>query len=596
MVSRNVGIRIWLMAALWSLAITAHARFLLPSDGPLPFRRDRIALDTAAIATMATELETLASSLPDNTPEERWLLAKTLALAIALSESNPTANATIQLDALLKGAPRQKPPEPKLSQSKQSLWLRQRWLETPEAGSDSQVLATLVADILYSADPKHPQAKNPSQPGQSASWEPWIPPLSAYQPPPVANPQKQSPAPRVEQIPAQPTIRLTQASIETISWRRTVVDGKFSWSLEPITLQMTAQTQPQTAKQDEEFLVSIGDSDEYGQATQPLRDSLKTLLKSHHDSLPNGARLRIRAQEIDQAIKAGHPISISAPSAVLASAAISGVKPQALVMGQLDADGVYRIPPAFWEMLLSASTSKPRRIILPESSLTYLNALLALEKPEFFMTHEVLVAKNLRELLRLSAAELDEPAAAAATKFAEIRERMGSRSLRDYIGNPFIRQRLADVLQTAPWHASAKMLLIQASGQRLTMLPTSVLAAEIRRAIEPSAWMAQQSGDFIAPSVASAIGPSYQECDRKLDALERYCERADRPLFERAREVMAAFRAIDRAVKSRGENSIIMEKIREAKKSWWITFQLFQRQLNQTIGESSANGTQPLIN
>ena len=45
------------------------------------------------------------------------------------------------------------------------------------------------------------------------------------------------------------------------------------------------------------------------------------------------------------------------------------------------------------------------------------------------------------------------------------------------------------VMQDFPFHVSAKMLLIQASGNRPLLVARPVLAAEIRRALEPMAWL-----------------------------------------------------------------------------------------------------------
>jgi hypothetical protein len=319
--------------------------------------------------------------------------------------------------------------------------------------------------------------------------------------------------------------------------------------------------------------------------TSQLSETLKDLLERHHGGLPTGIRIRIRSQETDQALAAGRKVPISAAAAVVASAALSGHEPAALVLGQVDADGNYRTPSGFWEQLQAVAPSASRRVIVPDSAAPFLQALLAMEKPEFFMNHEVLLAKDFAMLTRLSSKGMEASESTACAKFAEIRDRMNNRNLREYIGNPFIRQRLADIVQSAPWHISSNMLLLQASGQRPTTLSKSVLGSEIRRAMEPTTWVTTYQGDWGKTADLDNLRQSYKESDRRLDALERYCERADRPMFDKAKEVMSAFRNIDRATRTRGEAYVVSNKIRDAKKGWLNLYGPYMNNLHQILGE-----------
>ncbi len=600
MIQRLVSLCFGLMAVSACVGSAADNSFAMPADGPLPFRRDRVALDPWAISAMSRQLEILACDLPDDSPEQRLLLAKTLALAVALME---TANcpAAEYLAAIRDGHSLPHQPPAAVNESKMRLWNWIGWLESPEAGSHSQTLARYLNDVMCSVDPVNPKAKESGSASAALSWEPWVPPLSAYQP-------KEEPPPEPVQ-PIQPSappesnevIKLQQASIETIGWKRSVVNGKFEWSQQPILLEMTARKVPDGADGANDFRIVIGDAGEYSQEARQLGDSLKSLLEGYHGGLPTGVRIRIRSQETDQALAAGRRVSIRAAAAVAISAALSGDEPGALVLGQVDEHNSYTTPPGFWEQLQSVPQSPHRRLVAPESAKRYLESLLALERPEFFMNHEVIVAKDFSSLVRFSAKRMGDPEAVVCAKFAEIRDRMGNRSLRDYIGNPFVRQRLADIAQSAPWHVSAQMLLLQASGQRFTTLNKVVLGCEIRRALEPTAWLTKTQGDWMDSKDIQALGASYEESDRRLDALERYCERADRQVMDRAREVMAAFRTIDRATRSRGETYIVNNKIRQAKEGWLKLYQAYMNDIYGLIGDpmpfgDSGQGQQPWRN
>jgi len=110
------------------------------------------------------------------------------------------------------------------------------------------------------------------------------------------------------------------------------------------------------------------------------------------------------------------------------------------------------------------------------------------------------------------------------------------------------------------------MLLVQASGNRPTLVTRPVLAAELRRAIEPMDWIVRTAELVYAPwdnggngkttefSAADLVKfiPTLDLCRSRVDALERYTDKNDRELVERARKSVAAIRSLDKGARTRG--------------------------------------------
>jgi hypothetical protein len=140
-------------------------------------------------------------------------------------------------------------------------------------------------------------------------------------------------------------------------------------------------------------------------------------------------------------------------------------------------------------------------------------------------------------------------------------------------------------MQQAPFHYSAKMLLIQASGNRPTMFERMVLAAELRRAIEPMGWIVKKaslmyspasakpendmpanpsgSSEFSSPEIAK-FGQTRDLCRTRVDELEHHAEKNDRELLDSTRKVVEAIRNLERATRIRGSTSVGSDAIRSA--------------------------------
>ena len=527
------------MLAGMGAALLLAGDFAPPSEGPVAFRRDRIPLDADAMAGLSKQLESLARGLNPATARDRRGAAQMLALALALDPANITARELV--------AEYQKERHPPAVNAAQLAKLQSQilpvlaWLETPEAGPQGQALAACLKDVLAMVDPQHPES------AEKGAWAGWIPDLAAYETKKAAKNDAPKPRAPAHEPLAKHEIPLSMAEVHTLLWQKGGNDESARWALAVAPLQMAATSM---ADEDERhprsFALAIDPGPNGGIFVQTNAMLLKLLAKQH-STLPPGYRVSITSPELEQSIRSRKIQTLSAATAVLASSAVTGRAPEAIILGQIDESGTYKLPAGFWDQLQSLGKGNGQRLVLPAEAAAYLPALLALEKPGFFLEYEVLLAADFKQLLERTYKVPDEALAKTTTKFREVQQRADAQDVRQYISNRFVRHRLADILQEAPFHESAKMLLIQAAGQRPTLVARPVLAAELRRAIEPMAWVMRSSastppddsappritfGYESTPADITQLADTIERCHARVEELDRHAEINDRELVE----------------------------------------------------------------
>lgn len=573
------------LAMLVSMAFPAAAGgFAPPAEGPVAFRRDAIPLDADAMVTLSKQLDALARGLRAETPAERRGAAQMIALSLALDPANRKAREL--LDEYQQERHTPDADAERLEKGRARIWQIIAWLETPEAGNQGQALAACLKDVIIISDPQHPRAAAVRDAGERGAWTGWVPDVSAYDRKLVARNEEPKPS-----DPAQPTtgsksIALESAKVHTMLWQKVGEPDDNKWELACSPLEMTARKSTDEGEDSHSFSVRIGPGGE-GDQLGKISSNIRKLLAAKHGAQTRGVRISISSTQLEKSLESHKLHSISAASAVLASSAFTGREPDAIILGLVDENGVYKIPTGFWEQLQSLGKGTGRRLILPADAATILPSMLALEKPGFFMEYEVLLAADLKQLLELSEKTPEGPLASAIARFREIRERSGTQDLRQYIANTFVKQRLMAVLQEAPAHFSARMLVIQAAGSRPTLVARPVLASEIRRALEPMKWLTQREYDLLGSAEISKLGQTYETCRSKVDALERYAEKTDKPLIERARELTAAIRNVERATRTRGESYLVEDAMRTAQGQLVRLARTVRDELATETGESN---------
>lgn len=548
----NTG-KFWLCLACM-LGTLCAGDFVPPADGPVPFRRDRLPLRTDAMKTLSEDLWALARENQKMDAPGLRAASQMLALALALNPENENARRLVS-----KYKEGRDPPAGNDGQKNHhQVRIRRHieWLETPQAGADGRALAACLKDILLFID--SPDGAHKSN--DLGVWTGWVSDLSAFQSKVVEEPpQPKDPDPIAKQ-PETNGILLEAADILAPMWRRIRRDDSETWVSVLAPLQMTAKKE--APSENAGFSIIIGNPQDW-QPPDALGKTLETLLRNHHGSIPTIGRIQITNQDLEQSAELGKPQSISAAAAVLASAAVTGRAPEAIVIGKIDAAGTFTLPSQFWDRLRALGKGNGQRLILPTDASPYLSSFLAMEKPEFFIEYEVLLAENFKQLLEFSAKSPQEPLATTTAKFREIRERAANQDLRTFIGNIYVKQRLAAVLQDQPAHASAKMLLTQATGNRPIWVSRNVLAAEIRQALEPMAWIKDSAYFHFNsdeepppfPREIPEVSQTFETCRPAVDRLERYTSRDNLDLLAEARELVFAIRTLYKAPRIRSSNS-----------------------------------------
>jgi len=548
--------------------VLTAAGFVAPAEGPVAFRRDRVPLDADTMASLSKQLGTLATGIDFSTATGRRTAAQMLALATALDPSNSTARELIS--TLQNGSQPLKTNPADLEKYQAKIWQYIGWLETPEAGDQGKALAACLADVIAVSDAGNPRSEVIRAAGERGAWTGWIPTVSAYEAKALTanDAPAQDPA---KTLPTAPQIGLTKAEVHTPIWQRV---GKEipresnnseppKWALSSAPLRMTAEKAAEDSEGSNDFNIIVRAAPDGGRL-QKLENTIKKLLKNQHDRLPAGWDVTITSDELQNSVLSGKRQSISGAAAVLASAAITGQEPNATIIGIVDEKGAFKLSSGFWDQLDSLGKGNGGRLVLPAPAAEYLPSILALERPQFFLDYEVVLASNFQELLDLSAKVSNETIARVSAKFHEIRSKAGSQPVGQYVANSFIRRRLADLAQEAPYHFSARMLAVQGAGNRPTQVPRAVLVPELRRAIESVAWLVNPEDSFLG-QVDSAriekITQTFETCRSQVERLDRYVAKEDRDLFVRVKEMVSGIRTLERAARSRGEYYVVIEEV-----------------------------------
>lgn len=565
-------------------ASLAAGDFVPPAEGPVAFRRDRIPLDAETMGGLSRQLVTLAEGLDRATAADRRGAAQMLALAAALDPGNARAR-EMMVDFQKESRPPAVDPG-LLAASRAGVWECLGWLETKEAGEQGQALAACLADVAAISDPQHPRAGALRSAGERGAWKGWIPGPAAYETkPPVATVEP----PAEEAAPAKSGILLAKAGVLTPLWKRSARTAAGLWTLATAPLEMSARTISAEDGEPQPFSLVVGNQSN-NSVLAPLVPPLLKLLEKEHGSLPAGGRVTIFSPALGESLLSRKVQSISGAAAVLASSAITGREPEATIIGLIDESGAFKLPGGFWNQLRSLGPGNGGRLVLPADAATgYLPSLLALERPQVFFEYEVVLASNFKELLELSAKTPDGTFAKVSAQFREIRERGATQPLGQYVANPFIRRRLAEIVQEAPYHASARMLAVQGAGNRPIFVSRPVLASELRRAIEPMEWLAIRPAGTIEDSDIAQIGATYETCHSQVDRLLRYAEKSDRAWLERVQDLVTTIRVLDRAAKGRGDSYEVMDEVATAHTAFLRAYVAVAGDLAREAGEAATD-------
>ena len=550
--------------------------FAAPAEGPVAFRRDRVPLDAGAMGQLSQGLFTLAEGLNSETAPERRGLAQMLALALALDPANTKARSLIEDLVSGKQVRGSEVEAGEIESCRAWIWKSIEWLEMAEAGNQGQALAACLKDVVVFSDPKDSRVGALRDAGERGAWAGWIPPLAAYETKKIPPADETLP---VESAPTEPP--LAAATVATPIWKMDPDSDNGRWVLATAALRMSAVRKDEGEDESHPFALSVG-SPAAARASSGLSTQILKLLENQHGKLPKDLQVTISADELDEALLSNKRQSISAASAVLASAAVTGREvDDVTIIGNIDALGKFSLPRDFWAQLQALGSGNDGRLVLPMAAADYLPSMLALERAQFFMEYEVLLAADFKELLELTAKNPAATLAKVSEQFHEIRTKGAAQPLGQYVANPFVRRRLAEISQEAPYHYSAKMLGIQSAGNRPTIVRRSVLVAELRRAIEPMDWIAKTSVYELEPDQIAQFGTAYETCRVQVDGLLRHADKGDRGLVSNVQDLVVGLRVLERAAKGRGYPYEVLSAMNTAQKALMNNYRAVAEELDR---------------
>lgn len=550
--------------------------FVPPTGKISPFRRDQLPISDRAIGNLSHQLTTITSGSPYETAEHRQAVAKALALALALDPKNESAKNI--LDRLIEGEKPSFADKEKMEYDKRQAWNSLEWLSSPEAGQDGNVLAAMLGETLANIFPTDSLASSYLAKPEHLGWNGWVAELAIFKKEPT---KKEDPKvdDKKEEIAVTPPkvlpkydptkgVVMDMANLSTVL--RIYDKNKSLWLHKVVPLQMRGTNHPTNEDGEEQhgFRVQVSaSSNDYWQMQEELSSPLKNRLTKHLVKLPERAEINVSIDSENSA----YPFSrnrgaISGPAFVLANAALTGIAPDGIVIGEIDrSSGNLKLPAYFWRALMVLAEGSGGRLIIPASAEPMLINLLALEKPEFFLKYEVLIASSLEEFVTLASKESSPQHEEVYNKFKLIKEKSAGSSLGAYLTNKFVRERLQEIVAQAPYHLSAKTLLIYSSVSRPRYLTREALAAEIWRKIDVITEL-EKIGDYydINSNQLARMNDLYEQMRDDIKDLDRYTETRNDDLLKEAKSVIASVRSFGREFEGSKEMWEKFDKIQAA--------------------------------
>jgi hypothetical protein len=327
-----------------------------------------------------------------------------------------------------------------------------------------------------------------------------------------------------------------------------------SYDLKLATVKMSHRTEGES----ESFWYDYKDED-----PDAMRENLYAInqstvpwLEKQFGRMPRGGVLEMQSNFRENYSTRWNGQNLSAATAVLAHAALSGKEPTGVVIGIIDPSGKLQLPVNGWQMIRALTDLPSSRIVLPKSIADLLPNLLTFDELSFIMKHDIFLAEDIDELVAYSKKEPNAQINEALKNFASIREK-STASIGPFVSNQFVRARLETIATQMPDYASVQLLLMQSRGKRPSQLSDKVVAHEIRRAITPLKEL--EALELWDDGVRRRTHPKAQAAHHVsravLDPLDRLIASPDREIYGNALDLANAARTLARAMKKVSERN-----------------------------------------
>ena len=575
----------FLLRLLALLTIASHAGFAAPYHRPNEskelFQLENIPLQVHTMRKISKHLVVLASRKQNNSAEARRASAQLLALAMRLDPTNPTIRETDK--SFAKGSPPPQADNNQVAKAMNRVQFYKRWLASPNAGENANILASLITDATKTLDP---QTRN--QP-DTADWSGVLPAIQgltqARPPKPEPNlpsqPQKPSSNNVTQSVVPQAQFHLTKLLIHaplTIERRKNwappsspkAASDRYTHKklLARIEMEIAQSsntnntlTNTKTAKNTNPLTVKFFPSLEKENSTnaakpnplgvtlqstvyQKISYTLNTLLHSRHSKIP-ASEIKIKLSHGRYALS--NYLAITAPLAIMleASATNQPLRKDLYICAAINAQGELRQPQYFWEQFQLLRNSGQRgRLIVAAESYDLMIQSLAFGDPDFFTHWEVFSAETFDEAMELAPQKNPKNIADASALFRTIQQLTQKSQVTQIAVNQAVRSRLSEIVGLAPNHLSAKALLVQGSVKRPAHLNSLALAHVMFPIITH---IEQRLPSRTATSVPSSnqLKMIHTELRESIDPLAPLVDRTDDELYQQTLTLINEFRRLE---------------------------------------------------
>lgn len=243
-------------------------------------------------------------------------------------------------------------------------------------------------------------------------------------------------------------------------------------------------------------------------------------------------------------------LTFSLPMMILAEGFLSERQPleNLLVLGELTSEGTVSAPAVPWpflNLILQSEQKAPRRILVSQEMRPQMEALLTLQKEDFFFENDVFQVKTLDDVYELAFEGAEsERASEALAQLREIRRVGAGKTTSVFVANPHVLARLAEARTMDARLLSATMLEMRGSSNQPVNHPTEVLASLMQAALAPLAKVPYSNSRDLK---ARSLEEIHSDCRAALDPLARYVALGDRKLYDKGLDLANRIRTLARA-------------------------------------------------
>jgi len=522
-------------------SVSAAPKFI-PADDSYPLlRRDLVPLDVDSIQELASQLAILGDGPAPTEAQKLRDKAKALTLSQRLAPTEPRARAIIEALSSLESRPA--PSQEELESAQKTTLHAAQWLIDLPTETEGHRLGQLLLDVLAPILPGNPMTQRRDEKGEAARWRGVLANLSDFDGKPKAIP----PRPDRTNPNGNPAPPAVAQSYQTMALLTSVPmlckDIPQTAPIEPAliktSLVLTAQ------KNETPGVLKFQPKPDFD--LEPLHLALRNFFEAAGRPLPETYHLSVNTDSRQYVAK--NRENIAAPIAMMLDSALTGrpLRRNTYLFARLAADGTLHRPYEAWELLLHLIQVKaPRdtRLIVGPGMEEELNALLVIQKSEFFLEFEVIAAPTF-EAARELFYEEGQPAETLATAIAgyqEVREKAFlANSLTTFLSLTAVESRLVKARESSPLHLSASMLATQAV-RRPSYLTGFMLAQELDRRLLPLA--AFQYDEH--KTTSQELRDLYKTTRESIQPLDKLAEQNEKLLLKETLDIIQELNSIAR--------------------------------------------------